>query len=99
MIEDLRDFSENLNNAEIKKLYMNEVDIKKSSFFSFFSREKCGDGVCIFQNPDYAENSAGFIDILGYKIKIILMCRVNPKKIRQPKNFPSLWILNPNKTL
>ena len=23
------------------------------------------------------------------------MCRVNPKKIRQPKNYPDLWILNP----
>jgi hypothetical protein len=57
---------------------------------------KCGDGVCVFQNPEYAENSAGFIDILGFRVKIILMCRVNPKKIRQPKNFPECWILNPN---
>ena len=28
-------------------------------------------------------------------MKIIPMCRVNPKKIRQPKNFPDCWILNP----
>ena len=59
------------------------------------SGNKCGDGVCVFQNPDYAENSAGLIDLLGYRIKIILMCRVNPKKIRQPKSFPQCWILNP----
>ena len=58
--------------------------------------DKCGDGVCVFQNPDYAENSAGYIDLLGYRIKIILMCRVNPEKIRQPKSFPQCWILNPN---
>jgi len=57
--------------------------------------DKCGDGVCVFQNPDYAENNAGYIDLLGYRIKIILMCRVNPKKIRQPKSFPQCWILNP----
>jgi len=29
------------------------------------------------------------------KIKIILMCRVNPKKIRQPQIFKNCWILNP----
>ena len=51
--------------------------------------------ICLFQNPDYAENSAGIIDLFGYRFKIILMCRVNPKKIRQPKNFPDCWILNP----
>ena len=40
-----------------------------------------------FQNPKYAENSAGIIDILGYRMKIIIMCRINPKKIRQPVIF------------
>ena len=57
--------------------------------------DKCGDGVCVFQNPDHAENNAGYIDLLGYRIKIMLMCRVNPNKIRQPKSFPQCWILNP----
>ena len=56
----------------------------------------CGEGVCVFQNPDYAENSAGFIDVPGYRIKILLMCRVNPNKIRQPVGFSECWILNPN---
>jgi hypothetical protein len=28
-----------------------------------------------FSNLAYAQNSAEFIDILGFKIKIILMCR------------------------
>ena len=70
--------------------------ILHSSLGLYFRNLKCGDGVCVFQNPDYAENGAGFIDIPGYRIKIILMCRVNPKKIRQPKNFPECWILSPN---
>ena len=70
--------------------------ILHSSLDLYFRNLKCGDGVCVFQNPDYAENGAGFIDIPGYRIKIILMCRVNPKKIRQPKNFPECWILSPN---
>ena len=64
----------------------------------YYSQDiNCGDGVCVFQNPEYAENSAGFIDLEeGYRIKIMLMCRVNPNKIRQPKNYPECWILNPN---
>ena len=66
-----------------------------SSFLLGSEYNKCGDGVCVFQNPDYAENSAGYIDLLGFRIKIMLMCRVNPKKIRQPKSFPQCWILNP----
>ena len=60
-----------------------------------FRGDKCGDGVCVFQNPDYAENNAGYIDLFGYRIKIMLMCRVNPTKIRQPKSFPECWILDP----
>ena len=71
------------------------LEVFRSSFLYQIS-DNCGDGVCVFQNPEYAENSAGFIDILGFRIKIILMCRVNPKKIRQPKNFPECWILNPD---
>ena len=50
------------------------------SSFLYQISDNCGDGVSFFQNPKYAENSDGFIDILGFRIKIILMCRVNPKK-------------------
>lgn len=59
-----------------------------------YQEATCGDGICVFQNPEYAENSAKNIDISGYRIKIMLMCRVNPNKIRQPKSFPECWILN-----
>ena len=71
------------------KLYQNELDLKKNK------TSTCGEGVCLFQNPEYAENCAGIINLYGYNIKIILMCRVNPKKIRQPENFKDCWILNP----
>ena len=71
-----------------QQLYKNEKDIRNNNL-------ECGDGICCFQNPKFAENEAGIIDVLGYRIKIILMCRVNPKKIRQPINFPDCWILNP----
>ena len=38
---------------------------------------------------------ASIIDIGGGRYKILLMCRVNPYKIRQPQGFPDCWILNP----
>ena len=88
IVEDLNKLSKDINNMVKDKLYQNEKDLRKNGNI-------CGDGICLFQNPDYAENSAGIIDIYGYRIKIILMCRVNPKKIRQPQNFPDCWILNP----
>ena len=72
----------------VNKLYINENDIRNN-------KNKCGDGICVFQNPEYAENSAGIVDILGYRMKIIIMCRINPKKIRQPASFPECWIINP----
>ena len=30
----------------------------------------------------------------GVRYKVLLMCRVNPKKIRQPEGFKNCWILN-----
>ena len=97
MIEDLDNFSNNVKYIVRENFYQDEENARaKEGFFSrLFGRYKCGRGVCLFQNPDYAENNAGIIEIPGYKIKLILMCRVNPKKIREPKSFSSCWILNP----
>ena len=60
-------------------------------------KKKCGEGICLYQDPIIAENTARIIEIPGYgiSIKIILMCRVKPSKIRQPKSFSGFWILNP----
>ena len=89
MIKDLNDYARNIQKMINNKLYQTEIDIRSKN------NQICGEGICLFQNPQYAENSAGIIDIFGFRIKLILMCRVNPKKIRQPKNFPECWILNP----
>ena len=53
------------------------------------------DGVLLFQNPKYAENAAGIINVCGYQIKVIIMCKVKINKIRKQKNFEDCWILNP----
>ena len=92
IISDLNNYIQKIDNCLSQKLFQEEVDIRR---WNFFISHKCGDGVCLFQDPKYAENYAGVIDILGFQIKILLMCRVNPDKIRQPKSFPEFWILNP----
>ena len=98
IIEDLNDYikcTESLQN----KLYIEDINIKQNSEKEGElkeNNEKCGDGVCVFQNPDFAENNAGYIDISGYQIKIMLMCRVKPNHIRQPESFKECWILNPD---
>ena len=56
----------------------------------------CGSGVYLFQDPTIAENAAEIVDLGGLKYKLLLMCRVNPKKIRQPEGFKKCWILNPS---
>jgi len=95
MIGDLNNFSRDIKNFMRDKIYKDEENIRSSGLFGKLFSSKCGNGICLFQNPEYAENSAGIIEVLGERIKIILMCRVNPKKIRQPKRFPQFWILNP----
>ena len=99
IISGLNNLDEIMLNLQSKKMYKNEKDIRKTNnnFFSriFGSKPKCGDGICVFQNPDIAEICAGVIEINKVIIKIILMCRVNPKKIRQPENYKYCWILNP----
>ena len=88
--------SKALFDMQKKKLYSKQDNIRDNSLFSFIKKEKCGDGICVFQNPDEAENFAGIIEINNQiRIKIILMCRVNSEKIRQPKNYKQCWILNP----
>ena len=83
-----------VNSLEILKInyeqtYKNDYDLRNP-------RKKCGCGVYLFQDPKIAENSAGIIDIYGIRYKVLLMCRVNPKKIRQPEGFKNCWILNPS---
>ena len=87
-IDELNDYYGNIRKMIINKLYKNDIDIKNNEKF-------CGDGICVFPNPDYAENMAGIIDIYGCIYKVIVMCKINVKKIRQPKTYSYCWIINP----
>ena len=64
---------------------------------SLQNREKTGKGTILYQNIELAEKQASFIDIdKDYIFKIVLMCRVNPTKIRAPEDYKEIWVLNPN---
>lgn len=70
-----------------EQTYKDDKDLRNPS-------QKCKSGIYLFQDPKIAENTAGIIDIGGVRYKVLLMCRVNPKKIRQPEGFKDCWILN-----
>ena len=92
-IEDLNENISDIRNVFKEKTFISEDD-KRSGILGFF-RKKCEGGVCLFQDPKYAELSARVFNIQGVEYKILLMCRVNPKKIRQPLRHDKFWILNP----
>ena len=95
ILRNTKKYADEISNMISNKLYEFEPNMKVKGFCCEKCGPKCGEGVCLFQNIEYAENSAGILEISGFTIKIILMCRVNPLKIRQPKKFPQCWILNP----
>jgi len=89
IIHDLNNYPNDINNIITSKLYQYDTDLRNRNSY-------CGEGVVLFQDPNIAENYSGIVDTYGIRYKIIIMCRVNPKKIRQPISFPFCWILNPS---
>lgn len=71
-------------------IFANEIDINSPN------GEKCGNGIYLYQDIKIAEHNASLIEVKGVLYKVILMCRVHPKKIRIPQNYPFVWILNSN---
>ena len=51
--------------------------------------------ICLYQNPKLAENTAGIVNVFGYKIMILLMYKIDPNKIRKSDKYPEGWIMNP----
>ena len=93
----LNKFLNEINSIEVLKngyeqTYKNDINKRDKSKKEYV---KCGNGVYLYQDPKIAENTASIIDIGGVRYKILLMCRVNPEKIRQPEGFQDCWILNP----
>ena len=66
-----------MGNQESGRTFINVNNIRSPG-------QKCKFGAYFYKNPNYAENSSEAINIGGFEYKIMFMCRVNPKKIRQP---------------
>ena len=81
--------SENVLKMGYEQTYKDDINLRNPS-------KKCGSGIYLFQNPKIAENTAGIINVGGVRYKVLLMCRVNPNRIRQPQGFKDCWILNPS---
>ena len=93
IINDLNRYVGDIRKTISERTFQNEDD--KRTGFLWFGRKKCGGGICLFQDPKLAECCAGIVNIYGNEYKILLMCRVNPQKIRQPVDHENFWILNP----
>ena len=85
------DFQNN-NEFDYLNLISNSINLK--------SRErnlKTGKGTILYQNIQLAEKQASLIDIdNNYNFKIVLMCRVNPNRIRSPIDYKEVWVLDKN---
>ena len=92
-IENLNDTIRDIRRTILERTFQTEED-NRTGILGLF-RNKCGGGVCLFQDPKYAESSANIFNVNGVEYKILLMCRVNPAKIRQPSRHDKFWILNP----
>ena len=99
IINNVDKLSQDVNEYKVNKSYENDVDIRKASFFGilFGYGDKCGEGICLYKDPEDAAKYASIVEIpgIGVEIKIMLMCRVKPSKIREPRGNTKCWILNP----
>ena len=79
---------ENFKDFEYKNLISNSIDSR--------SGERTGEGTILYQNIELAEKQSSLIDTEKFSFKLVLMCRVNPYKIRAPRDYKEIWVLNRN---
>ena len=60
----------------------------------FHPKQKVGKGVYCSPDPRVMDEYAGRMEIEGVYYKIGFMLRVNPEKIRCPKDKRNYWVLN-----
>ena len=83
---------ENKNGFDYLNLISKSINAKSGE-----RKLETGKGTILYQNIELAEKQASFIDInKDSNFKLVLMCRVNPKDIRIPKDYKEVWVLNPN---
>ena len=80
-----------IDNFEFSNLIAKSINSKSRE-----RKEETGEGTIVYQNIEIAEKQASFIDTDYFSFKLIIMCRVRPDRIRAPKDYKEIWILNPN---
>ena len=60
------------------------------------NKSKVGYGVYLSCDINEAEKFSEVTIVGQYKLKFIIMCRVNPYKIREPKGYPLNWVVDGN---
>lgn len=73
--------------SNLESIYEKKKDLKHEG-------NQVGKGVFVTQNPEYMEEITESVLIKGKEIKLGLMLRVNPEKIRCPKD--ELWVVDGN---
>ena len=74
----------------VNQAYENHEDIRTG--------RRCGRGVYVTPRVEIAEQYTKlfYAEELNQYFRIVFQCRVNPRKIRQPRTKPEYWILNGN---
>ena len=74
----------------VNQAYENHEDIRTG--------RRCGRGVYVTPRIEIAEQYTKlfYAEELNQYFRIVFQCRVNPRKIRQPRTKPEYWILNGN---
>ena len=95
-IKTLNSISGILNIGFRRGQFQNYQNAKNENPLSYQSYPLCSKGVYFIPNFTDATRNTNVINYLGYKIRVILMCRINPYKVRIAKigfNEES-WIIN-----
>ena len=73
--------------SNLESIYEKAKDIKHEG-------NQVGRGVFVTQNPEYMEEITESLTIKGKEIKLGLMLRVNPEKIRSPQSNDEIWVVD-----
>ena len=82
---------EYIENFEFSNLIAKSINSKSGE-----RKDQTGEGTIVYQNIEIAEKQASFIETENFSFKLVIMCRVRPDRIRAPKDYKEIWILNPN---
>jgi len=82
------------NSKQLKYVNLEDINPKSLRF-----GELCNIGIICTPKPEEAEKHTPEFIVKDLKYKMLLQCRVNPKRIRIPKGTKDLYIINNSKNI